>query len=52
LLSLREVVKEITSCYYEFAFKHAMTNDELYSGFIAGSANKVFESRDMKLQEA
>ena len=47
-----EITKEITSCYYEFAFRHAMTNGELYSGFIAGSADKIFESTDMKLQEA
>jgi hypothetical protein len=47
-----EVTKEITSCYYEFAFRHAMTNGELYSGFIAGSADKIFESTDMVLQEA
>ncbi|NVK52579.1 MAG: DUF1338 domain-containing protein [Flavobacteriaceae bacterium] len=46
-----EATKEITSCYYEFAFRHAMTNGELYSGFIAGSADKIFESTDMVLQE-
>ena len=48
----KEVTKEITSCYYEFAFRHPMLNGELYSGFIAGSADKIFESTDMKLQEA
>ncbi len=47
-----ETAKEITSCYYEFAFRHPMNNGELYSGFIAGSADKIFESTDMKLQEA
>jgi len=47
----KETTKEITSCYYEFAFRHAMYNGELYSGFIAGSADKIFESTDMKLQE-
>ena len=44
-----EETKEITSCYYEFAFRHAMNNGVLYSGFIAGSADKIFESTDMKL---
>jgi hypothetical protein len=29
-----------------------MNNGELYSGFIAASADKIFESTDMKLQEA
>lgn len=48
----KETTKEITSCYYEFAFRHTMNNGELYSGFIAGSADKIFESTDMKLQEA
>ena len=51
-VEFKEVTKEITSCYYEFAFRHAMNNGELYSGFIAGSADKIFESTDMKLQEA
>tara|TARA_B110000091_G_C13791081_1_gene465653 strand:+ start:310 stop:1116 length:807 start_codon:yes stop_codon:yes gene_type:complete len=44
-----EETKEITSCYYEFAFRHSMNNGVLYSGFIAGSADKIFESTDMKL---
>ncbi|ALU75394.1 succinyldiaminopimelate aminotransferase [Tenacibaculum dicentrarchi] len=48
-VAFKEVTKEITSCYYEFAFRHAMENGELYSGFIAGSADKIFESTDMKL---
>ena len=43
-----EGTKEITSCYYEFAFRHPMNNGVLYSGFIAGSADKIFESTDMK----
>jgi hypothetical protein len=51
-VKFKEVTKEITSCYYEFAYRHAMNNGELYSGFIAASADKIFESTDMKLQEA
>jgi len=42
--------KEITSCYYEFAFRHKMSNGELFKGFIANSADKIFESTDMVLQ--
>ena len=49
-VKFQETTKEITSCYYEFAFRHSMQNGELYSGFIAGSADKIFESTDMKLQ--
>jgi len=51
-VAFTETTKKITSCYYEFAYRHAMTNGDLYSGFIAGSADKIFESTDMKLQEA
>ncbi len=37
---------EIPACYYEFAIRYADTNGELYSGFIAKSADKIFESTD------
>jgi hypothetical protein len=37
---------EVTSCYYEFAFRHEV-NGELFKGFIANSADKIFESTDM-----
>ncbi len=49
-VDFKEGTKEITSCYYEFAFRYPMKNGELYSGFIASSADKIFESTDMKLQ--
>lgn len=35
---------EIPSCYYEFAQRYPDSNGELYSGFIAKSADKIFES--------
>ena len=38
----------IPGCYYEFAERFAMPNGELYSGFIASSADKIFESTDVK----
>ena len=50
-VKFQELTKEITSCYYEFAFRYPMENGELYSGFIAKSADKIFESTDMKLQK-
>jgi hypothetical protein len=37
----REVVP---SCYYEFALRFKSENGELYEGFIASSADKIFES--------
>ena len=48
-VSFKETTKEITSCYYEFAFRHKMANGKLFSGFVTGSADKIFESTDMKL---
>lgn len=36
--------KEIPSCFYEFALRYPMANGELYSGFVAASADKIFES--------
>ena len=37
-------VYSIPGCYYEFAQRYPDKNGELYSGFIAKSANKIFES--------
>ena len=49
-MNFEEGAKKITSCYYEFAFRHPMANGELFKGFIASSADKIFESTDMVLQ--
>ena len=38
----------IPSCYYEFAQRHSMPNGELFNGFIAKSADKIFESTDKR----
>jgi hypothetical protein len=35
---------EIPSCYYEFAQRYPDTNGRLYNGFVAKSADKIFES--------
>jgi hypothetical protein len=37
---------DIPSCYYEFARRYPDKSGELYSGFIAKSADKIFESTD------
>jgi len=34
----------IPSCFYEFAFRHPLANGELFKGFVASSADKIFES--------
>lgn len=38
---------KIPSCFYEFALRHEV-NGLLFDGFIAGSADKIFESTDVK----
>lgn len=38
----------IPSCFYEFAIRHKKANGELFKGFIASSADKIFESTDNK----
>jgi hypothetical protein len=43
---------EVTSCYYEFAFRHPKEDGELFSGFVAGSADKIFESTNMKVSKS
>ncbi len=35
---------EIPGCYYEFARRYPETNGKLYGGFVAKSADKIFES--------
>lgn len=35
---------DIPGCYYEFAFRYPETDGKLYSGFVAKSADKIFES--------
>lgn len=40
----------IPSCYYEFAKRYKQTDGKLFQGFIAKSADKIFESTDLSLQ--
>jgi hypothetical protein len=49
-INFEEGTIEIPSCYYEFALRYPLSNGELYQGFIASSADKIFESTDVKLQ--
>lgn len=37
-------VHEIPACYYEFARRYSGSDGKLYQGFIAASADKIFES--------
>ncbi len=45
-IAFAEGTHEIPSCYYEFAIRYPDTDGKLYSGFIAKSADKIFESTD------
>ena len=38
---------EIPSCFYEFAKRYPQANGELYTGFVAASADKIFESTNV-----
>ena len=43
------VIREIPSCYYEFAIRHPVPGSwDLYDGFIAKSADKIFESTNVQ----
>ncbi len=43
-VSFNEGIYEVPGCYYEFAKRYPDADGKLYSGFIAKSANKIFES--------
>ncbi|MEI6748621.1 MAG: DUF1338 domain-containing protein [Bacteroidales bacterium] len=45
-VTFTEGVFEIPTCYYEFARRYPDSSGQLYSGFIAKSADKIFESTD------
>lgn len=47
-VEFKEGIYEITSCYYEFAYRYE-NKDQLFKGFIADSADKIFESTNMVL---
>ncbi len=38
----------VPSCYYEFAKRYHDTDGKLFSGFIAESADKIFESTNFR----
>lgn len=40
-------VQEVTTCYYEFAKRYLDDEGKLYQGFVAASADRIFESTDM-----
>ncbi len=47
-VNFEEGAKEIPCCYYEFAERFSDEKGEIFNGFIADSADKIFESTDNK----
>jgi len=46
-VSFSDAVIEIPSCFYEFAIRYPKSDGELYTGFVAASADKIFESTNV-----
>ncbi|TFH28505.1 MAG: DUF1338 domain-containing protein [Bacteroidia bacterium] len=47
-VSFTDGVHTIPGCYYEFALRYPDEHGRIFSGFIAGSADKIFESTDFR----
>lgn len=47
-VKFNEGIFEVPSCYYEFAKRYPLPDGKLYTGFIAASADKIFESTDVR----
>lgn len=43
-----DMEKVIPSCFYEFAKRYEVAPNQLYTGFVAASADKIFESTNAK----
>lgn len=46
-----DMEKVIPSCFYEFAKRYEIAPDQLYTGFVAASADKIFESTNARAQK-
>ena len=44
MVEFSDISMEIPSCFYEFAKRYPLADGELYTGFVAASADKIFES--------
>ena len=45
-IEFEEGIYQVPACYYEFAKRYPDADGKLYSGFIAKSADKIFQSTD------
>ena len=48
-VQLSDAEKSVPSCFYEFAQRYAMADGTLYRGFVAASADKIFESTNASI---
>ncbi|NCP63681.1 MAG: DUF1338 domain-containing protein [Paraglaciecola sp.] len=48
-VQLADTKRAIPSCFYEFAQRYAMADGTLYQGFVAASADKIFESTNASI---
>ncbi|MCY7296108.1 DUF1338 domain-containing protein [Alteromonas sp. a30] len=46
-VQFKDAVKTIPSCFYEFAQRYELPNGKIYTGFVAASADKIFESTNV-----
>ena len=44
-------VHEVTSCYYEFAYRYPDQNGTLFQGFVTRNADRIFESTDQSVPQ-
>jgi hypothetical protein len=49
MVEFKEGLYNIPTCYYEFAERQPKSNGKLFNGFIAKSADKIFESTNHKV---
>ncbi|HLL23180.1 MAG TPA: DUF1338 family protein, partial [Kofleriaceae bacterium] len=49
-VAFEDATVKIPSCYYELALRYRLPNGETFQGFVPASANKIFESTDVRRQ--
>jgi Domain of unknown function (DUF1338) len=49
-VAFEDATVRVPSCYYEFALRYRLPSGETFQGFVPASADKIFESTDVKAQ--
>lgn len=47
-MEFEEGTYEVPACFYEFAIRYPQADGQVFSGFIAANANKIFESTNFR----